>query len=465
MLLFFLLGCQADGEALVNPQASLEEGLVSFSFLKADNKDLSADISAAISDSRIIATIPPDISKERLVASFKTRSENSKVYIGSTEQISRFTTNNCSYDIVYKVISEDGQAISYRLELNSAFVEMDEALSTIMQRYNIPALSVAITKNDKLVFSKAYGYANKRTGELASNKSLFRIASLSKPVTSIAILKLVQDRKISLSDNVFGPDGILQNEYPAPPADSKIDLITVADLIAHKSGWTNTPDDPMFGSYSLTAQQIITNQVLHRALEYVPGSTYYYSNLGYCILGRIIEKVSGKTYAGFVKEDILLPAGIYDMQIAGDTEQQQALNEVKYYQKEYSPYSYNMARMDSHGGWIATATDMARFITLIDRNSSKPDLIASGLFENTYFEYGTWSHYGSLPGTTAIITRLNDEFNFIVLANTRDNNSPYLIADELNNTIKAKILLKEEWPETELFENVLIAESHNMITP
>jgi CubicO group peptidase (beta-lactamase class C family) len=319
-----------------------------------------------------------------------------------------------------------------------------------MQRYRIPGLSVAITKNGRPVFSRSYGYANTESGELVSNQSRFRIASLSKPITSAGILKLVQDGKLSLSDKVFGPDGILKNAYPAPPAHSNIDLITVRHLLDHTSGWSNLPADPMFGDYALTAQQVIANQVRKQALACLPGSRYQYSNLGYCILGRIIEQVSGKSYAAFIREDILLPAGIADMEIAGDTERQRALNEVKYYQSTHNPYTFNMARMDAHGGWIATAADMMRFMALVDRNSAQQDLIHSTLLETTYFGSPSWSHYGSLPGTTAVITRLNEAYSFVALANTRNNDAPYRIAEELNRTLQAKILSEKEWQETGL---------------
>ena len=347
-----------------------------------------------------------------------------------------------------------GNQVNGQPETNPVFAEMDRTLSAVMQLYNVPGLSVAITKNGQPVFEGSYGYANKETGETVTSQSRFRVASLSKPITSAGILKLVQVGKLFLTDKVFGPEGILRDEFPTPPADSNIDQITVHDLLSHKSGWTNSSGDPMLGDYTLTAQQVITHEVLSRPLEYNPGTAYHYSNLGYSILGRVIEKVSRKDYTAFIKEEILLPAGITDMQIGGDTEQQRAPHEVKYYQSEYNPYTYNMSRMDSHGGWIATPSDLLRFMTLIDRNNSVPDLLDSAVLETTYFGSPTWTHYGSLPGTTAVLTRLNDEYSFVALANTRNNEFPELLAEELNNTMQALVQLLENWPEN----NTLLAE-------
>ncbi|WP_158453813.1 serine hydrolase domain-containing protein [Pontibacter korlensis] len=467
IFLYTLLSCQTEDEDIIAPDTytipyTTEASLTSFSFLKADNTGLTADVDATISGTNISVDLPQGVSPDKLVATFTTSHPDAKLYIGSEEQEGQTAVIYAASGQVLKVESELGRGTSYRLEVNPTFTELDDALNMLMQRHNIPGLSVAITKNEKLVHVQSYGYADKEANLLVDDHSLFRIGSLSKPITSIAVLKLIQEGILSFPDKVFGPEGILKDDYPAPPANSEIDKITVEDLIRHKSGWTNEPRDPMFSNASLTAKEIITDVVLHQQLSFTPGSTYYYSNLGYAILGRIIEKVTGKSYADFVAEAVLQPAGIAHMQLAGSTLHDRVPAEVTYYQQEVSPYAFNMARMDAHGGWIATATDLMRFMTLVDRNFLVPDLINSQLLENTYFGYNTWSHYGSLPGTTAVLTRLNDEFSFTVLANTRNNELPHQVAEELNNTLKEMILAKEHWPETDLFQNALLAENQQL---
>ncbi|WP_207434781.1 serine hydrolase [Sabulibacter ruber] len=438
LFLFLIFSCQ--DEDPTPPQYLLEEGLTSFSFLKEDNSSLTEDVNAVISGTRIKLNLPPGVTKGSLVASFSTKSKGTKVFIGELEQTSRTNVNDFSSDIIYKAVSEDGKRYSYHVEINPVTEAIDEALEALRQRYKVPGMSVAITRNGKIVFSKGYGYADKTTGDLVNNQSMFRVASLSKPVTHAAILKLVQDGKLSLSDKVFGAGGILGGTYPSPPAKSAIGQITVRNLIDHTAGWANNPNDPMFGDYSFTAEKIIENQILHRPLDYKPGTTFFYSNIGYCILGRVIEKVTGKKYSDFVKEEILMPAGVSGMRIAGSTHRQRAKDEVVYYQNEFDPYSYNMARMDSHGGWIATAEDLAHFMAVIDRNPGEPDLIDSGLLRTGYFGYTNWTHYGSMAGTTSVITRLNDEYSFVVLANTRVNDSPHQLADDINVTLSSIIV-------------------------
>lgn len=332
----------------------------------------------------------------------------------------------------------------------SPFSELDNAIALKMSQYNIPGLSVAIVKNEKLVYVRSYGYADIESDQIASNDDLYRIASVSKPITAIAILKLVQDGLVTLDQKVFGTDGILGNDYGTPPVGSNKDLITVRHLLDHKSGWTNSPNDPMFTNIGDTQSQLITDIVTNRPLAYSPGSTYYYLNIGYCILGRVIEKITGSSYESYVRSNAIA-IGITNLKIGGNTLAERFPNEVKYYQSEFSPYSMNVRRMDSHGGWIASSTDLARFIVRIDRNSAVTDMISSNLLNQFYFGYTNWIHYGSLPGTSSILSRLNDSFSFVVLVNTRTETSPNSILDDLNSTVSGQINSRSTWPTYNLF--------------
>lgn len=341
-----------------------------------------------------------------------------------------------------------GNEISF--QAIAPFITLDDAIISKMAQYSIPGVTVAIVKNEKLVYLKSYGFADKESNQLASNDNLWRIASVSKPITAIAILKLVQDGLITLDQKVFGTGGILENDYGNPPAGSNKDLITVRHLLDHKSGWINSPNDPMFSDISNTQTQLITDLLANRPLANSPGSTVYYLNFGYCVLGRIIEKITNMTYDNYV-QTLITPMGITDMKIAGNRLNDRFPNEVKYYQTEFSPYAMNMTRMDSHGGWIATGKDLARFIIKIDRESFVPDLISTKLLNQFYFGYYNWVHYGSLPGTSSILNRLNDSFSFVVLANTRTNFNDSVLLDDLNNTVSGQINLRGKWPTYDLF--------------
>jgi CubicO group peptidase (beta-lactamase class C family) len=158
--------------------------------------------------------------------------------------------------------------------------------------------------------------------------------------------------------------------------------ITIGELHHHTSGgWPNDDTDPMFQHNDYNHSQLID-----WALNTYPALTgrghYAYSNFGYCLLGRVIEKISGKPYARFIQEEVLQPCGITDMSIGGNTLSDRKPNEVIYNGQEgEDPYIFNIARMDSHGGWLATATDMARFLVHVDGFPGKPEILQPATLE------------------------------------------------------------------------------------
>ena len=166
-----------------------------------------------------------------------------------------------------------------------------------------------------------------------------------------------------------------------------------------------------------------------------PGTNYAYSNFGYSILGRVIEKLTGQPYADAVKSLILAPAGISAMRIGGNTLAERMPNEVMYTGQGASPYAFNLARMDAHGGWIASAVDLAKFLVRVDGGAVKTDLLSPGALAamgtasptNTGYARGwstngpNWWHTGGLPGTGAEMGRITSHgrYNFVILTNSQ----------------------------------------------
>lgn len=316
---------------------------------------------------------------------------------------------------------------------------LDNAVAAYMTKYNVPGLSLAITKGEKLVYVKAYGKADKEANQDLTTQHRFRIASLSKSVTGIALTKLAEQGKLSLDDKVFGPDGLLGSSYGTKAYPAGVQAITVRQLLHHTAGgWNNQNNDPMFTNPTMTADQIITWTLDNRPLVRTPGAVYDYSNFGYCVLGRVIEKVTGKTYEQYVKDEVLKPAGVTEMTVGGNTLADRKSNEVKYYGTPAggtNPYAYNIARMDAHGGWIASAKDLVRLLVHVDGFNTKKDILsassiptmttAPNLAVPSGYALGwsvntiAWWHTGSLPGTNAIWVRTNSGYNWAVLTNTR----------------------------------------------
>lgn len=323
---------------------------------------------------------------------------------------------------------------------------IDKAILDKMSEYGMVGVSLAVIKDEKLVYVNTYGLASEEPQLAVSDEHLFRLASISKVVTAVTILKLASDGLLSLDQTVFGVNGILNNDFGEPPVESKKDQITIRHLIEHTSGWTNTPYDPVFTANTKTQFDLIEDLVTERALSYTPGSTYFYFNMGYVILGRIIEKVTSDSYEDYVVTNVLNPMGIGQMKIGGNTLVERFPNEVVYYSQinnKELPYTMYLRRMDSAAGWISSATDIARLMVHIDKETNKPDIIPPEILNQFYFKSSTWYHTGYLHGTSCVTARLNETFSIVVLTNSDHS--------DLFNTVKEAVLETEGWPDIDLF--------------
>ena len=361
-------------------------------------------------------------------------------------------------------------------EAVSSLADLDRVIQDFMTKHEVPGASIAVTENSKIVYSMGFGFADAETQLPVQPTSLFRIASLSKPITAVAILQLVEQGKLKLDDRVFA---ILDfgNEIDAIGADFDVRLrdVTIEHLLQHRGGWDRDKSfDPMFQSVRFAKQQgvpapagqrEIILSMLSQKLDFDPGERYAYSNYGYCLLGRIIEKVVDETYEKYVQAKVLQPLGIRSMQIGSTRLNGRVPGEVHYYASGNTksvfqsdlgegvppPYgAWNLEAMDSHGGWIATAGDLLKFAASFDDLDHCPILSRESIErmharpmgfagydesnepKETYYSLG-WSnrvtadgslnhwHTGSLPGTSAILIRRRDGHNMVALLNTRDS--------------------------------------------
>ncbi len=321
--------------------------------------------------------------------------------------------------------------------------EMGRISGAFRRQFSVPALSVAISRNGQFVYDESWGMADKEHALQVNTGNLFRIASVTKPITSVTIFSLIEKGRLNLTDKVFGPSGLFGNKYGKPPYKQYVTDITVDNLLTHTSGgWPNDSTDPMFQHNSWDHDKLITWTIENLPLTYPPGQHWAYSNFGYCLLGRVIEQVTGQPYDTYVEANILAPCGITDMRIAGNTLHQRAPNEVVYYgQYNENPYNMNVTRMDSHGGWIAMPSSLVQFLDHVNGFGSMPSLLKpetirimttpSPVYPNTngaaYARgwmvrnngMGNWWHSGSLPGSTTIMVRTATGLCWAALTNTR----------------------------------------------
>lgn len=304
-----------------------------------------------------------------------------------------------------------------------------------MQRWAVPGLSLAVAREGNIIATRYFGYANPITRELVTSSTRFRIASVTKPITSSLIFLLIQQRKLALTDKIFGAGARLGTRYGTLPYGRGIQDITLQHLLEHTAGgWKNDGNDPMFQQTNLTADELISWTLDNQPLLDAPGTTYRYSNFGYCILGRLIASVTGLPYADAVRALILNPAGVTDMTIAGDTAAQRQVAESLYDGVDLqAPYETPVHRMDSHGGWIATPSDLLHFLMRVDGFANPPDLLRARTVANmttpssanpgyargwAVNPSGTRWHSGTLSGTQSIMVRTTNQHEWAAVCNT-----------------------------------------------
>jgi CubicO group peptidase (beta-lactamase class C family) len=319
--------------------------------------------------------------------------------------------------------------------------QMAGVADAFMRKFDVPGLSVAIAREGRIVYESPFGEANRQAGQPLSVANLFRIASVTKPITSTAIFTLIERGKLQQHDRVFGPGAVLGTKFGKGAFKKWVEEITIDHLLTHTcGGWDNSNDDPMFENVGMDHAQLISWTLDTKPLKNVPGTHYAYSNFGYCVLGRVIEQITGRPYREFVQEEILARCGVRDMRISGNTLNQRLPEEVFYYgQGGENPYDMNVTRMDSHGGWLATPRDLVLFLTHVDGFKSTPNILKPETIKlmttpgavNAGYARGwavnnapNWWHNGSLPGTITIMVRTASGFCWAALTNTRTTGQP-----------------------------------------
>jgi CubicO group peptidase (beta-lactamase class C family) len=395
---------------------------------------------------------------------------------------------------------EDIPATGDAVEGLSAY---DDFMRRVMAKWNVPGGAIAVAKDGKLVFARGYGLADRESKKQVAPDALFRIASISKPITAVAVLRLVEQGKIDLDERALPAIGPLEGP-PGAKIDPRLEQITVRQLLQHTGGWDRDKSfDAMFipkqaaegvGAPSPAEALTVIRYMQGVPLDFDPGTKYAYSNLGYAILGRLIERRAGKPYGVVVEQEVLRPAGISRMRLGRTLKEFRAADEVSYYNcdetdEPRSVFAYGERRvqwpdggfyleaMDAHGGWIASAIDLVRFGCAVDargRKDGKP-LLSKGSLEamtarpkpdvaegnDTYYGLGwsmrregddlNWWHTGSLPGTSTVLVRAHNGMVWAVVFNTRPKDGgPFNRAVD-SGCWEAAASVKA-WPEHNLFE-------------
>lgn len=389
-----------------------------------------------------------------------------------------------------------------------ALAPFDRLMESFIADHGVPGASLAVAKDGKLIYARGFGFADRDKGDPVQPTSLFRIASVSKPFTAVAVMQLVEQEKLRLDQSGLSILSIhpLPDQHPDP----RLAKITLLELLQHRGGWDRDKSfDPMFRPILIAAAlhtrppadpgQII-QYMIGQPLDFDPGARYAYSNFGYCVLGRVIEKVSSESYEQYVRGHVLAPLGIQNMRLGHSLRQFRADGEVTYYPRGAStsvfppnvgkrvPSAYggwNLEAMDAHGGWIASAPDLVRFACAFDHPDHSPILSAEsirGVFARppgdagftpddkpkaVYYGFGwqvrhvnsrgdinSW-HNGLLEGTSSLLVRRHDGLTWAVLFNASHDNDRNVLATLIDPLLHEAADRVRRWPTHDQFPEML----------
>lgn len=381
----------------------------------------------------------------------------------------------------------------------------DSAMQTFMTARNIPSGQLAVTWQGRLVLARGYSYNPGPNDLLVQPDSLFRLASVSKPVTSTLVHRLAQDGQLDLDQTLASLVDLAP--LPGQVADPRLATVTVRDLLEHLggfNGWPQANADPMFAdaAHALAhsvplpvGQAQITRTVSGVAMAAEPGSTYRYSNYGYMLLGRIVEAASGMSYQRYC-DQVFNRIGVWDFRMARSAMTGRYGNEVFYNSGTTSttvidpsgavvPVEYggfNIENLGGAGNRVGNAIELVRWLANLDAPAAPDALLDAvslarmfGLPQNhplpytpgsPYYGSGwsvrdfgaggrtTW-HAGSLRSITTSVVRHNSGFNFAALVNRRapDNSSAW--NGELDTAVFGAFAQVTQWPPHDLFPTQL----------
>ena len=337
--------------------------------------------------------------------------------------------------------------------------DMENKIKRYLLRWEINGAQIAVTRNDSLLYVKGFGWADMEKKQEMQPSNIMRLASVSKLLTAVGVMKLAEVGTLKLSDHVFGPKGILNDTaFTNAIKDQRYLDITVEQLLRHKAGFTTGAGDPMFSTRYIMMQNRLTTPpdnntlmkiLLKRRLGFTPGTAKRYSNVGYTLLSMIIEKKTHMSYEDYMRRFVFEPAGCYDFHIAGSYEKDRRKNEVKYYMHKGSEpvYEYNnsgrmvekcygendIPNLKGAGAWCASAAELSRLVASIDLLPGVKDILSKKSVEfmtrempDHDFSIGwnfcpkgrPWIRTGSLSGTSALVLRYPDGECWILITNT-----------------------------------------------
>jgi len=333
--------------------------------------------------------------------------------------------------------------------------KIDDYVKSEMERNHIPGLAIAVVRNGQVTLSRSYGRSNIELSTPVTSNSVFKLASLTKPITAMAIMVLVEEDKLALDSPVSKYLSNLPQRWAA---------VTIRQALSHTSGLADYLRAPRWTWASSWRQDFSHDEFIKFASEappdFEPGENIRYSNTGYYLLGMVIEKVTGKSYAQFLAERIFQPL---DMQATRrDSSSEIIPNRVSGYEYEVATLRNAQFTSDtwaySEGGIISSIADLAKWDAALyshkilksssieqmwtparlnngslaiigDNGAGKPNHYGFGWFITEQKGRKILLHGGNKPGFTSTFTHfLDDHLTVIILSNNSFGTYPMSLA-------------------------------------
>jgi len=456
-LLFFLTlpSCSKEEKIPLSDECSL----FGFSLNRNDNPGLTNLVNGVLVNDLIYVTVPDGVDLKSLALSFNVSPGATVTCDGHDATVGKHDLSNIA---TLKITSESGiKSSTYKILARNGNAKVDNLVYDFMKTYSIPGVAVDVMKDEDIIYAAGYGFAVKENQTRVTPNHLFRLASISKQFTTLCIMKLYEDGLLDLDDYVFGENGILKDQFPGVTGLKA--LITVKNFLQHNSGFPTSPD-PMFSSIR-DGKDLdgLIEYILNQDLVNSPGTKYAYYNMGFGVLGKIVEVVSGMGFEEYLKTEVLAPMGVKDIHVGGDQNARKANECVYYMQNDTHGYDNPMYVIRSAGGIIASANELMEVLRHIDGRDGVEDTFKKStldLMYNTiapcYDRYalgwrvghslfpGGHYHSGNLAGTSTFWVGNSDgNMSGCVLCNSRSyitnpdfDSAYYILMSEILKILK-----------------------------
>ena len=406
-LLFSLAACDPTDPVEPEKEKSDKAVMLKLGFNSTENPGLTSNTTGVTANGYYCVSVSEGVDRAKLVPDLK-YSDGASAFIDDKPY-----TPGQAYDFsgniqTVKIVSESGNKTStYSILVKYGIPYIDNKVYQFMNDFNVPGVSISIMKGTTVQYSSGYGFSNSVAQTRVTPDHLFRMASISKQFCTMCIMTLKEQGKLKLDDKVFGPGGILEGKFTN--ITPYHEAITVRHLLSHSSGICKGLDDPAFTNayrFYSDGTPVPSDTLIQRTLDkrkepyydgtitWTPGTAYNYSNVGFVILHRIVEVVSGKDYESFLKQDVLAKMGITDTHIGGYQNERRDNECIYYSQGGGDGYRNPLRELAGAAGIITSTNQMMKILTYMDGDDSVPDIFTPETLQEMYTPY---SYSG--PGT------------------------------------------------------------------